>query len=162
MPPKGSKIKKKSTKKANTDSKEDTIHVQEPVDIKVAEPTASDMIPEFKSAEPKDKYKFKAPLFTDYVILHTANESSRKVMTIYEYAEVISQRAAQIQKSFKSVFTSIGTLSDPRDIAKKEILDKKCPLSIIRKLYHDPITNRTICEKLSVNDLAIPYDVQIT
>jgi len=41
-------------------------------------------------------------------------------------------------------------------MAKKELIDKKCPLSIIRVRTTNGQT--TIAEKWHVNEMAIPYD----
>jgi DNA-directed RNA polymerase I, II, and III subunit RPABC2 len=53
-------------------------------------------------------------------------------MTLYEYTEVVSIRASQIQNDPDQVYTNVSGLTDPVEMAKKEIADKKCPLSIRR------------------------------
>ena len=74
-------------------------------------------------------------------------------MTIYEYATVIGTRATHIAKG-APVFTSIDHLDDPRDIAKKEINEGKCPLNITRRLR-----NSNKIEMWSVNEMIKPYNI---
>lgn len=59
-------------------------------------------------------------------------------MTIFEYCEVISVRAREIINYFL-VFTNVDEETNPIDMAKKEIRDKKCPLSIKRYLSNGKV-----------------------
>jgi DNA-directed RNA polymerase subunit K/omega len=69
-------------------------------------------------------------------------------ITIYEYSEVIGRRAEQISKGSK-IFIDYNNISDPILIAKKELLAKKCPLSILRHIGLDKY------ECWAVNELLI-------
>ncbi len=75
------------------------------------------------------------------------------VMTMFEFSEVIGIRATQIEKG-SHVFTSYDDLTDPREIAIKEVMDRKCPLMIIRKV------SSTEQEQFSVNEMGVPADIR--
>ena len=72
------------------------------------------------------------------------------IITKYEYTEVISVRAKQIEKGSK-IFIDIKNLSNPISIAKRELEEKKCPLSIRRMLTYDS------AEIWTANELIIPF-----
>jgi len=84
-----------------------------------------------------------------FIVSKPANRITSDIMTLYEYTEVVSIRAAQIEKG-AIVYVNIDGLTDPVKMAEREIEQKKCPLSIQRKL------NQTLIELCPVNDLAIP------
>lgn len=54
-------------------------------------------------------------------------------MTLYEYAMVIGTRATHISEG-APLYTDATGISNARDIAIKELDEKKCPLSISRKV----------------------------
>lgn len=61
------------------------------------------------------------------------------IMTVAEYCDVVGNRAKHIENSKNFVvFTDVEGETDPIEMAKKEIKDKRCPLSIIR-MYGDRI-----------------------
>lgn len=99
----------------------------------------------------KERYEYKPLLRTEIVYVLPEDRITSEVMTKFEYCEVISIRAKQIENGASS-FTDIGDLTDPIEIAKKEIADKKCPLDIIR------MKTDKIAERWHVNEMAIPYD----
>ena len=70
-------------------------------------------------------------------IVKNDERRTSEFLTKFEFTEVVSQRAKHIE-SGSMIFTDYENLSDPISIAKKEIFDKKCPLSIIR-MYNDMI-----------------------
>lgn len=106
---------------------------------------------EYVSNAIKERYEYNPVLRNDIVYRKPEDRMTSEVMTRFEYCEVISHRAKQLENGGTS-FTDIGELTDPIDIAKKEISDKKCPLSVVRM-----ITDK-IAEKWAVNELAIPFD----
>lgn len=106
---------------------------------------------EFVSDSTKERYEYRPVLRTEIVYRKPEDRVTSEVMTKFELCEIISIRAKQLEQG-KTVFTDVGDLTDPPAIAKKEIVDKKCPLSIVRM-----ITDR-IAEKWQVNEMAIPYD----
>jgi DNA-directed RNA polymerase subunit K/omega len=58
------------------------------------------------------------------------------ILTIYEITELIGIRATQISQG-SPVFINIENLSDPIEMAKKEIINNKCPLYIKRYIGLD-------------------------
>jgi len=70
-------------------------------------------------------------------------------MSLYEYCNVVSVRANQIQNTNKT-FTNVGLETDPIKMAEMEILHKKCPLAIVRKL------NNHEAELFNVNEMTLP------
>ena len=73
-----------------------------------------------------------------------------EIMTLFEYSSVLSTRATQIENN-SIVYVDTTGLDNPVDIAKKEIMCKKCPLSIQR----DMEMNGTI-EIWDVNEMIVP------
>lgn len=106
---------------------------------------------EMKTVKFTEKYEYKPVVNTEIVFLDPVNRVTSECMTRFEYTEIISQRAKQIENG-GPCFTDTDGISDPIEMAKKELCDKKCPLNIIR-----PITN-FVAEKWSVNEMAIPAD----
>lgn len=113
----------------------------------------TEQIPELEvvSDALKERFKYRPDLEKTITYVLPEDRKTSEVMTKFEYCEVTSIRAAQIENGGQP-FTSIGELTDPIDIAKKEIADKKCPLDIVRGLTD------VIFERWHVNELAIPYD----
>jgi len=94
----------------------------------------------------------KLEVIKEIIIVDPADRITSSHMTRPEYCEVISTRAKQIENSNTVlVFTDFGDETDPIEMAKKEIKDKQCPLSIIR-MY-----NNKIGEKWAVNEMTIPF-----
>lgn len=141
MPPKGKKKNKVTTQAAD---QEDPQSEQE---------TQEDEVPllEFISDSTKERYEYRPVLRIEIIYRKPEDRVTSEVMTKFELCEIVSIRAKQLEQG-KTVFTDVGDLTDPLAIAKKEIIDKKCPLSIVRM-----ITDR-IAEKWQVNEMAIPYD----
>lgn len=75
---------------------------------------------------------------------------SSDIITKYEYTEVTSIRAKQIENGSR-IFIDIKDLSDPVEIAEREIEEKRCPLSIRRMLCDE------YAEIWEVNELFVPY-----
>lgn len=86
-------------------------------------------------------------------VVKPADRVTSDIMTTFEYAEVVGIRATEIAKGSK-IFTDTAGLTDTVEIAKKEIFDRRCPLTIIRRLTHD------LQEEIPVNELGIPIDVR--
>jgi DNA-directed RNA polymerase subunit K/omega len=100
----------------------------------------------------KERYEYTPILRNEIVYRLPEDRITSEVMTKFELCEVISIRARQLELGQK-IFTDASNLTDPLDIAKKEISDKKCPLCIVRM-----ITDK-VAEKWQVNEMAIPPDV---
>ncbi len=99
----------------------------------------------------KERYEYRPVIHTEIVFKNPKDRITSEVLSRFELCEVISIRAKQLETGRK-IFTEVGNITDPLEIAKKEILDKKCPLSIVRML-----TDK-VAEKWHVNEMAIPYD----
>lgn len=65
------------------------------------------------------------------IIVKSENRITSNILSIYEFIELISVRSSQITNG-SYVFTDINGLSDPIEMAKKELLDNKCPLYVKR------------------------------
>lgn len=122
-----------------------------------ADSYASDIsiISEYDSSE-FDEEKNKVFQLTDdneidsnTIILKPENRITSEHMTTYEYSKVIGDRATHIANG-SDIFTNIEHLTDPRDIAKKEINELLCPLSILRKHRNNT------AEIWSVNEMIKP------
>ena len=64
-------------------------------------------------------------------IVQSDDKITSDILTIYELVELISIRGTQIANG-SYVFTDVTNISDPIEMAKKEIMDNKCPLYIKR------------------------------
>ncbi len=89
------------------------------------------------------------PDSTEIKIVNPQNRITSEYMTIYEYAMVVGTRATHISNG-SILYTDPQGLYDPRDIAKKEINENKCPLSISRKV------SPTMIEIWEVNEMIKP------
>lgn len=76
-----------------------------------------------------------------------------EILTLAEYTRVISERAKQIENG-SMIFVDIGKETNLIKIAEMEILQKKCPIKVIR--YITP----HIKEIYSVNEMIIPFGIQ--
>ncbi len=73
------------------------------------------------------------PESTEIIIVDPKNRITSEYMTLYEYSIIVGIRATHISNG-SVLYTDPEGLFDPRDIAKKEISENKCPLSITRKI----------------------------
>lgn len=102
------------------------------------------------------KYKIYNPdTFTnithrEITIVPKNERRSSDIITQYEYTEITSIRAKQIENGSK-IFIDIKDLSDPVKIAEQEIVEKRCPLSIRRMMCDE------YAEIWEVNELIVPY-----
>jgi len=67
------------------------------------------------------------------VIIVLKNRKSSNILTKFEQCEIISIRAQQIANNDIALIDK-GLLDDPIDIAKKELMLRKCPLILRRKM----------------------------
>lgn len=89
------------------------------------------------------------PEYTEIKMVAPEHRITSEYMTIYEFAMVVGTRATHIA-SGSILYTDPQSLYDPRDIAKKEIAEGKCPLSITRKV------SPTVMEVWEVNEMIKP------
>ena len=95
--------------------------------------------------------KFNSTEGSKIIVVKPENRITSDHMTLYEYTSVVGTRATHIAHG-SSIYTSYENLSDPCDIAKKEIDENRCPLSIVRKLG-----NSNKIEIWEVNELIKPH-----
>lgn len=100
-------------------------------------------------AKPHQHVYHQIPDSSEIKIVAPANRITSEYMTIYEYSMVIGTRATHISEG-SVLYTDPQGLYDPRDIAKKEINENKCPLSITRKV------SPTMIEVWEVNEMIKP------
>jgi DNA-directed RNA polymerase subunit K/omega len=89
------------------------------------------------------------------VIIRGDDRKTRDVITAEEYARVIAMRATHIANQQRSYLPPELTPSDSLEIAKEEIRQGLCPLSIRRLLYEKD--GKEYVEEWAVNELTIPY-----
>lgn len=133
---------------------EDAEPVEEALDDEVAD---EEEMPELEavSLALKEKYEYNPIQRAKIIYVRPKDRITSEVMTKFEYAEVVSIRAKQLEDDDQP-FTDVGDLQDPIEMAKKEIADKKCPLSVVRNRTVEGDT--TIAELWQINEMAIPYD----
>lgn len=105
-------------------------------------------LPELTDIDKRTAFKYTPLVRTTVVYLHPDNRKTSEVITPFEYAEITSVRAAQIEKG-GTCWTDTGDITDPILMAEKELRDRKCPLMVVRML-----TDR-IGEKWDVNQMAL-------
>lgn len=106
---------------------------------------------EYVSESKRERYKFQPVLETQLVVVKPEDRCMPESMSIFELCEAISIRARQIELGGR-VFTDTTDITSPILMAKKEILDKRCPLTVVR--------HRTdkVVEFWHINELSIPPD----
>lgn len=89
------------------------------------------------------------PESTEIKIVPAHRRVTSEYMTTFEYAMIVGTRATHISEG-SVLYTDPQGLYDPRDIAKKEMAENKCPLSITRKV------SPTMIEIWEVNEMVKP------
>lgn len=69
-------------------------------------------------------------------IVQSDDKITSNILTIYELVELVSIRGSQIANG-SYVFTDITGITEPTEMAKKEIMDNKCPLYVKRHIGLD-------------------------
>lgn len=92
---------------------------------------------------------------TEHLSKQPEKEAERRftspIMTKFERAKILGVRAQQISMS-APIMVEYGDETDPVEIAKKELKEKKTPLIVLRRLPDNTY------EKWSVKDLINFYD----
>lgn len=83
------------------------------------------------------------------IIVHPTKRITNEYMTVYEYTMAVGARATHISNG-AILYTDPNGLSDPREIAIKEIDENKCPLSISRMISPNEV------EIWQVNEMVKP------
>lgn len=89
--------------------------------------------------------------FIEVKVVAPANRETSNMMTEFELTEVVSIRAQQIVEGCKP-FVDIGDETNPIEIAKMEIKQKKCPMMIQRRVGN-------YIEEWGINEMIEPPDV---
>ena len=97
-----------------------------------------------------DPEKYENEIHKEIIVVQNNYRRTSEVITKFEYTDVTSNRAKQIENG-SPIFTDIKGESDPIKMAELEIRMKRCPLSVRRMISHN------ICEIWDVNDMIIPY-----
>ena len=90
---------------------------------------------------------------TTMKIIAPEKRKTSDIMTTLEYSAVVSKRAQQIEDG-STVYINADGVTDAIRIAKLEIEQRKCPLSI-RRDY-----NSFMAEIWDVNELGVPFDIR--
>lgn len=136
---------------------DDDIDVDVDVDVDGDEPKNAKDEDEDEDDEDEDKELPKKrqhvyhqiPESTEIKIVPAHRRVTSEYMTIFEFSMIVGTRATHIA-SGSVLYTDPQGLYDPRDIAKKEIAENKCPLSITRKV------SPTMIEIWEVNEMIKP------
>ena len=75
-----------------------------------------------------------------------------QIMTYEEFVAVVGWRASMIERGSRVMIPTDG-MDDVREIAKQEILEKKCPLVIYRR-----VGNKEEC--LRVSEMSVPLNAR--
>lgn len=89
------------------------------------------------------------PDSTEIKIIAPENRLTSEYMTIYEYSMIVGTRATHIANG-SVLYTDAQGLYDPREIAKKEIAENRCPLLVTRRI------SSTAVEVWEVNEMIKP------
>ena len=91
--------------------------------------------------------------FRDIKVVSRGMRKTSEIMSLFEFSEVIGTRISQIENG-APVYTDVTGLRDVKDMAMKELFDRKCPLKIIRR------TGKFSQEVWSANEMGYPADVR--
>jgi DNA-directed RNA polymerase subunit K/omega len=97
-----------------------------------------------------DPDKYKNEIHKEIIIVPSMYRKTSEVITKFEFTDVTSNRAKQIENGSK-IFVDIGDVDDPIIMAEMEIKMKQCPLAIRR------LISNNIAEVWDVNEMIIPY-----
>lgn len=90
---------------------------------------------------------------TTIYIVKPEDRITSEYLSLYEYNAVIGHRATHISQG-AFIFVDYKGLTDPIQIAKKEIMERKCPFAIKRKLCGN------ICEIWNINEMVINIQLE--
>lgn len=91
----------------------------------------------------------------DCLIVPANNRRTNRFISRKEYARIVGVRTKLIAL-YAKVFTDVTNIIDPKEMAIKEIKEKKCPLMLKREIGIKD--DKKICELWSVNEMIIPFD----
>lgn len=103
---------------------------------------------------------FNPTMYRTVVVVAPENRVTSNVMSLFEFAQIIAVRAKEITDG-GICFTDVDGISKPEEMAKKELRDKRCPLTVVRHLYcsdntaHITGDPRQIVEHWPANEMTI-------
>jgi DNA-directed RNA polymerase subunit K/omega len=97
-----------------------------------------------------DPEKYENEIYREIIIVPSAYRKTSEIMTKFEFTEVVSHRAKQIENGGK-IYTDIGDEGNPINMAEMEIRMRRCPLAIRRLLSHN------LAEIWSINEMICIY-----
>jgi DNA-directed RNA polymerase subunit K/omega len=160
MSSKKASSKKVESKKESSDTFQDDMndseYQDEPIDEFEAQSEEFFNEDNFKNANTNIKFhvfdpdKYKNEIHQEIVIIPNEFRKTSEVITKFEFTDVTSNRAKQIENGSK-IFVDIGNEDNPIIMAEMEIKMKQCPLAIRRFI------SSNIAEIWNVNEMIIPY-----
>jgi DNA-directed RNA polymerase I, II, and III subunit RPABC2 len=118
----------------DADDVEDDVEIDDLPNAKVDIDDEDDELEDDYPVVPKLLHTYhQVPESTEIIIVPVNQRITSEYMTIYEYSMVVGTRATHIANG-STIYVDPHGLSDARDIAKKEINQNKCPLSVTRKI----------------------------
>lgn len=114
--------------------------------------------------EPEEDLKTTSSSSCITIYVRPENRITSNVMSLFEMTEYVSIRALQIER-YNNCFVDTTGLDNPIDMAKRELMMRKCPLRINREMIRrvNPTTGCTeiICEEWLPAEMqfAVTYDV---
>jgi DNA-directed RNA polymerase subunit K/omega len=97
-----------------------------------------------------DPEKYKSEIRKEIIITPRNQRRTSEVISLYEFADVVSNRAKQIEDN-SIVFVDVGDEDDPIKMGEMEVRMRRCPLSIFR------MVSENVAEIWDVNEMTIPY-----
>jgi DNA-directed RNA polymerase subunit K/omega len=146
---------KKTDKKVEFEEEDEDIEDDDDIDFNIEEEDFFDE-KNFQDFDNKIKFHIFDPntyeneLHKEIIIAHPQNRKTSEIITKFEFTDVVSNRAKQIENGSK-IFVDIKNESDPIVMAEMEIKMKQCPLAVRRMLSNN------FAEIWEVNEMIVPY-----
>ena len=157
MPPKGSSTRSKVDVVSKQNKQKPSKNLAEDVDYadETVNADDNDDVDNVSDVEEKivskERYEYKPMIIRDTVYVLPEERRTSEILTKFECTEIISTRAVQIEQG-GTCFTDCSLLSDPLQMARKELMDKKCPLDVVRAITD------VLFERWHVNEMGLPAD----
>lgn len=155
MPPKRD-TKKVKPGKINIDVRKKSVVKKTPQPINKIDDLSDPVNEELPELEPIDDYKkrdvFIPQNIREIIILSPENRITSDHLTLFECGEILSIRAEQIRQSGLT-FIPETEVSDFIELARRELLARKCPLKVRRAITDN------IYEDIPVNDMIFSPDI---
>ena len=135
-----------------SEPKESEIEESESVD----EGSEAEPEPELDSEYPEvEQVDYSDPLHCRHYIIAPEDRRTDSSLTKEEVSKLLSTRIAQIENN-SPVLTDVTGLTNPIDMAKKELVDRKCPLLIRREDTTKRTPEARYFEEWNPNKMGLP------